>query len=105
MKKTASCHCGAVKITVDAYPTEVNPCECSLCRRYGVVWAYYAVSDITLPDESLTDTYAWSHKRTDFHRCRVCGCVTHWVPRDASRQKRGINARLFPAKVLKAFQR
>lgn len=97
----ASCHCGATAISVVAYPAEVTDCNCSLCRSYGVLWAYYPASDIvSLPDASLTDTYAWNGRHVDFHRCRHCGCVTHWVPRDPGRDQRGINARLFPAHVL-----
>ena len=102
MKTTSSCHCGAVKLSVVAAPSEVTGCHCSLCRRYGAQWAYFEKSEVTLPDVSLTDTYAWSRKNVDFHRCRVCGCLTHWFPRDAKRTRIGLNARLFSAKVLSA---
>lgn len=103
MAAVASCHCGAIQIAVTAYPAEVTECNCSLCRSYGVLWAYYAIGDIvSLPAASLTDTYAWGDRHVDFHRCRGCGCVTHWVPRDPARDRRGINARLFPAQVLAA---
>lgn len=100
MKRKATCHCGAATITVAAAPTEVTACNCSLCTKYGVLWAYYPSSDLVLPDTSLTDTYAWNGKHVDFHRCRACGCVTHWFPRDAKRDRRGINARLLPPSVL-----
>lgn len=99
----AVCHCGAIEIAVAAGPAEVTDCNCSLCRSYGVLWAYYPVSGIVaLPEPALTDTYAWNGRHVDFHRCRQCGCVTHWLPRDPSRDRRGINARLFPAAVLAA---
>lgn len=101
MKMIASCHCGAVQIAVAHFPTEVTECNCSLCHSYGVLWSYYAAGDvISVPDSSRTDTYAWAGHNVDFHRCRTCGCVTHWVPRDAKRDRRGINARLFPAHAL-----
>ncbi len=101
MTERAACHCGAVHIEVAALPSEVTLCNCSLCVAYGVIWAYHDVADIvSLPDASLTDTYAWNGRHVDFHRCRTCGCITHWMPRDASRQKRGINARLFGAELL-----
>jgi hypothetical protein len=102
-EKLATCHCGAVTISLTAYPTEVTHCNCSLCHSYGVIWAYYSVSEIvSLPDPSLTDRYAWNGRHVDFHRCRNCGCVTHWMPRKAGRDRRGINARLLPASVLEA---
>jgi hypothetical protein len=85
-EKLATCHCGAVTVALAAYPIEVTDCNCSLCRRYGVLWAYYSASDIvSLPEPSLTDRYAWNGRHVDFHRCRNCGCVTHWLPRDAGR--------------------
>jgi hypothetical protein len=102
-EKLAKCHCGAVTIVLAAYPTEITDCNCSLCRSYGVLWAYYSVSDIiSMPDPSVTHTYAWNGRYVDFHRCRNCGCITHWMPRDAKRDRRGINARLLPAEVLAA---
>jgi len=102
-KDSATCHCGAVTISLAAYPSEVTDCNCSLCRSYGVLWAYFSASDIlSLPDASLTDAYTWNGRHVDFHRCCVCGCVTHWLPRDPGRDRRGINARLFPASVLSA---
>lgn len=94
---TATCHCGAVAITLATAPTELTRCNCSLCRSYGVVWAYYEEPDVTVPDGIETDTYAWNGRNVDFHRCRQCGCVTHWVPRQPSRKARGINANLMPA--------
>ena len=103
MTKIASCHCDAVQVEVSDYPSEITECNCSLCRSYGVLWAYYSVSDVlSLPDNSLTDTYAWNGRNVDFHRCSNCGCITHWVPRDLKRDRRGINARLFPGDVLAA---
>ena len=101
MRRIAACHCGAVEIEVVDYPVEITHCNCSLCRAHGVLWAYYTARDVvSLPDASLTHTYAWNGRNVDFHRCRNCGCVTHWFPRDATRDRRGINARLFPAPVL-----
>lgn len=99
----ASCHCGAVAITLPHAPSVVVECNCSLCRRYGVLWVYYDASELTgLPGPGATDLYAWNGKHVDFHRCRNCGCITHWVPRSAARQTRGINARLLPEAVLSA---
>lgn len=97
----ATCHCGAVTISLAARPAEVTECNCSLCRSYGVVWYYCDASELTIsPDSSPTETYAWNGRNVDFHRCRSCGCITHWLPRDPARAKRGINARLLPPQVL-----
>lgn len=99
----ATCHCGAVTVSLAKRPTEVTECNCSLCRSYGVIWAYYPADDVTIsPDPPSTDTYAWNGRHVDFHRCRECGCVTHWTPRGKQRDKRGVNARLLPPEVLAA---
>ena len=99
----ASCHCGAVRIALAAAPTEVTQCNCSLCRRYGVLWTYVDAADADLAGvEDTTDRYAWNGRHVDFHRCRGCGCVTHWSPRDPGRDRRGINARLLEPERLAA---
>ena len=33
MKMSGSCHCGAVRFTVDAVFTELTTCDCSLCVK------------------------------------------------------------------------
>ena len=33
----ATCHCGAINVEVPEAPTIVSDCNCSICRRYGVV--------------------------------------------------------------------
>ena len=99
----ASCHCGAVTIRFDTAPKEVVECNCSLCRKYGVLWTYCSAEDIAFtPESPPTDTYAWNGKHVDFHRCSHCGCITHWMPRDAQRKSRGVNARLLPPEILAA---
>jgi len=95
----ATCHCGAIVLTLQHPPRIVRHCNCSLCRRYGVLWAYYGKEAVTFNNES-TDSYAWGDEHVDFHRCHTCGCVTHWLPRNTSRNKVGINARLLDQTIL-----
>lgn len=96
-----SCHCGEVRIVLKQFPPTFTECDCSLCRRYGVLWAYLEAESVAaMPDDSLTDRYAWNGRHVDFHRCKRCGCVTHWLPKDSRRRSRGINARLFEPAVL-----
>jgi hypothetical protein len=78
----ASCHCGAVTIALANRPAEITECNCSLCRKTGVLWAYCSAGEMSIsPDPPPTDTYAWNGRHVDFHCCRHCGCVTHWLPR------------------------
>ena len=100
---TATCHCGLVAITLANGPAVVVECNCSLCRRYGVLWVYYDLAELSgMPVAGETDNYAWNGRHVDFHRCRNCGCVTHWAPRSKARQTRGINARLLPPEIIAA---
>lgn len=45
----ATCHCGALAVEFAAAPAEVTECNCSLCRRYGVLWAYCAAGEVIIP--------------------------------------------------------
>ncbi len=98
----ASCHCGAVALEIEAAPVEVTDCNCSICRRYGVLWAYYPPAQVLVPADAATDVYRWHHRSIGFHRCRSCGCVTHWAPVDPARNRMGVNARLLDPAVLAA---
>ena len=35
-----SCHCGAVRWEFKGMPEGATACNCTVCRRYGVLWAY-----------------------------------------------------------------
>ncbi len=96
----ASCHCGAVVLDIAEPPTEVTDCNCSVCRRYGVLWAYYPLHMVEVRAPDGTDTYLWGNRATAFHRCRTCGCVTHWSATNPARDRTGVNARLMLPEVL-----
>jgi hypothetical protein len=97
-----SCHCGVIRFTLAAAPETVTDCNCSICRRYGVLWAYFRPEQVRLePPLPKTDTYTTASHTLAFHRCRTCGCLTHWAPldgRDPSRM--AVNARLLDGDVL-----
>ncbi len=91
----ASCHCGAVRLQIAAAPTEITDCNCSICRRYGVLWAYYPPDAVSIATSGKgTQTYMWDDRSLAFHRCPDCGCVTHWAPVDPAVGRMGVNARL-----------
>ena len=101
----ASCHCGAVCLEIDAAPAEVTECNCSICRRYGVLWAYCSPSQVRLvPAGPATDIYMWDDRSIAFHRCRTCGYVTHWAAVKPGRDQTGVNARLMDPEVLTRAQ-
>jgi hypothetical protein len=97
----ASCHCGAVKMEIDAAPETITDCNCSLCSRYGVLWAYYSPAQVRISAaDGATGTYLWSRRAIGFHHCKACGCVTHWAATDPAMQRMGVNARLMGPEVI-----
>jgi hypothetical protein len=94
---TATCHCGAVRVEVPRRPRKLTNCNCSICRRYGTLWAYYKASDVrVIGAVGATSTYAWGDKSLRFVRCSTCGCITHWEPTHPKKDgKMGVNARNF----------
>ncbi len=99
---STTCHCGAVKIEVPRRPRSLTNCDCSICRRYGTLWAYYKKTEVKITAEpGATSAYAWGRKTLNFVRCNVCGCITHWEPVVPERGTRmGVNARNFePAQL------
>ena len=52
---STTCHCGAVAIQISRAPESVTDCNCSICRRYGTLWAYYDRKDVKItsrPDDA-----------------------------------------------------
>ena len=35
-----TCHCGAVRWRFSGIPESATACNCTVCRRYGALWAY-----------------------------------------------------------------
>ena len=100
----ATCHCGAVSIEIPRRPRSVTNCNCSICRRYGTLWAYYKASAVRVTTTAgETEAYAWGEKRLRFVRCTHCGCVTHWEPVTRTATSRvGVNVRNFEPSVIGA---
>jgi hypothetical protein len=99
---SAKCHCGAVEVTVPKRPRSITNCNCSICRRYGVLWAYYKASTVHInAAPGATESYSWGRKVLRFVRCSNCGCVVTWeriIP--LPDRKMGVNARLFEPEQL-----
>jgi hypothetical protein len=99
----ASCHCGSIRLEIATAPESATDCNCSVCRRYGALWAYYSLADVRIASgEGATDIYMWGDKSLEFHRSRNCGCVTHWLAVNRSRDRMGVNAKLMAPEILVA---
>ncbi|HTP70820.1 MAG TPA: GFA family protein [Burkholderiaceae bacterium] len=91
----ATCHCGAVRVELPRRPGSLTNCNCSICRRYGALWAYYKADTVRVstPPDGLHD-YAWGDRNLRFVRCATCGCVMYWEPiRRTPASRMGVNAR------------
>ena len=89
-----NCHCAAVKWTFTGLIEGATACNCTVCRRYGVLWAYdYEGEGIHV--EGVTTTYIRG-KAIEFHFCPTCGCVAFWRARQEQdgRRRIAVNLRL-----------
>lgn len=86
------CHCGAVTTSVPDAPAELTDCNCWLCRRYGALWADWPREAIAV--SGPTETYLWGRRALAIHRCKSCGCLTHWSGLRPDIRKGGVKARL-----------
>jgi hypothetical protein len=102
IEMTAVCHCGAVRIHVRQAPRSLVQCNCSICRRYGALWAYYRPGSVRIEaPPSALQSYSWRRKIRSYHRCGTCGCVTHYTYRqERSWSTVAVNAVNFDADVI-----
>nr|WP_315489268.1 GFA family protein [uncultured Rhodoferax sp.] len=73
-----TCHCGAVSWdwTHNTLPEGATACNCTVCRRYGVLWIYdFEGQGIHVAGP--TKAYIRGNS-VEFHFCTTCGCVAFW---------------------------
>ena len=90
-----SCHCGAVRWQFEGQPDGATACNCTVCRRYGVLGAYdYEGEGISVSGK--TRPYIRG-EAIEFHFCPTCGCVAFWRARQKNqdgRRRIAVNLRL-----------
>jgi len=68
---------------------------CSICRRYGALWAYYKVDEVKVEsDGDAIEGYVWGKKRLSFNRCKRCGCMTHYTVLRDTEPRVAVNCRM-----------
>lgn len=99
-----SCLCGAVRWQFEGQPDGATACNCTACRRYGVLWAYdYEGHGINVSGK--THAYARG-KAIEFHFCPACGCVAFWRGKEADSDGRiriAVNLRLAEPETVAAI--
>jgi hypothetical protein len=93
---SARCHCGDVRIDMRRKPRSITTCNCSVCRRYGAMWAYFTRKSLDYGfAPGAVAPYAWGNASIEFFHCVRCGCVTHWerARKDGDETRVGVNVR------------
>lgn len=102
---TASCHCGAVTVAIDALPGFLMDCNCTLCASHGALWGYYAPEAVSITGE--TKEYRRADKPdspTLLHFCGACGCTICFVAKQGDATMIGVNMKLFEPRLLSGLQ-
>jgi hypothetical protein len=90
-----TCLCKAVQLGVARMPRQVTQCNCTVCRCYGTLWAYYRRSAVSITAaRGALEEYSVRARGLRFMRCRSCGCVICWDAPGKGDQRMGINTRL-----------
>lgn len=96
-----TCLCGSVRWKFAGQPEAATVCNCTACRRYGVLWAYdYENEGINV--SGSTQLFARG-EGLEFHFCPVCGCLAFWRAKqtdEGSRRRIAVNLRLANPEVV-----
>ena len=77
---SGTCHCGKCSWRLTGDPGSITACNCTLCRRYGALWAYgYENETVTVTGPT------GSYRRAELEKpqlemlfCPACACVLSW---------------------------
>ena len=71
-----SCLCAAVQWKFADEPDGATACNCTACRRFGVLWAYgYENEGVEVT--GVTRSFSRGNA-LEFHFCPTCGCLSFW---------------------------
>lgn len=102
---SGSCHCGQCRWQLSGDPGRVTACNCTLCRRYGALWAYdYEGERIQLSGQTAIYTrLGKADPALEVHFCPTCGGVLCWrglrLETDG-RRRMAVNIRLAPPEAV-----
>ena len=82
--KKLTCHCGGVEIEVNV-PDQLKRvirCNCSLCKRKGIIMTMVGPDDLKIvKGKDLLTLYQYHTKTAKHYFCSNCGIYTHHNPR------------------------
>jgi hypothetical protein len=100
-----TCHCKAVSWRFDGTPESATACNCTVCRRYGGLWAYVFEGE-GIQVSGSTHTYEWGPRTITYHFCPRCAVVAYWrenQPGPLGRHRIGFNLRLAEPELVAAI--
>ncbi len=84
-KHKGSCHCGAVAYEVEGEFNEALRCNCSHCKRKGMLLAFVPESAFNLKSgEENLSVYQFNKKHIDHKFCKTCGVQSFGRGHDGS---------------------
>ncbi len=100
-----TCHCGESGWTLEGDPGGITACNCTLCRRYGTLWAYdYENERIRLAGPAASYTrFDRKSPVLEILFCPRCACVLAWrglAPEADGRRRMAVNVRLAPPEAV-----
>lgn len=109
----STCHCGHISVDLPSRPTQLNECHCTICYKYGALWAYFNPDNVTvtMPDGATLEKYIRSDPEGDgdisFNRCSHCGCIMMWrgAGKRADINRMGVNCRMLDEWVIEGIPR
>jgi hypothetical protein len=98
------CHCGRVRFRVQADLSRVSECNCSICRKKGILHLTVSQGDFELlrGEDALT-TYQFNTKTAKHTFCKYCGIHSFYTPR-LHPDRISVNARCLEGVDIAALQ-
>src|SRR5918912_1089071 len=103
-----SCLWGAFRWQFEGEPEGATACNCTLCRRYGTLWAYdYEGERVSVTGRTASYTRVGKDKPSlEILFCPSCACVVSWrglrLQKDG-RRRMAFNVRLAPPDLVAAL--
>lgn len=105
---SGSCHCGAVSWTLEGDPGSITACNCTLCHRYGALWAYdYEGERVRVSGETRAYRRIGNdNPALEMLFCSVCAGVVAWrgLRLEDGRTRMAVNIRLAPLEAVAALR-
>jgi len=87
------CHCGQVRLRVQADLAQISECNCSICTKKGILHLVVPLDRFALlQGEAALTTYQFGSNVAKHIFCRHCGIHAFYVPR-SDPDKVSVNAR------------